>query len=106
MRRDGFTLLELLVAVAVFGLLLAGLTQGTLYVLRARQNEDGTFLAAAKSGTVYRVLRQMIAVMDPGDSLTLPPFVGGRDKVEFVTVLPDVAVGLPVRRVEAGLLVD
>jgi general secretion pathway protein J len=106
MRRDGFTLLELLVAVAVFGLLLAGLTQGTQYVLRARQSQMHILGRSEDLDTVDRVLRQMIAVMDPGDSLTPPPFAGSRDKVEFVTVLPDAAAGLPVRRVEAGLLVD
>ena len=33
MRRNGFTLLKLLVALAVFGLLLTGLTQGMQYGL-------------------------------------------------------------------------
>jgi len=43
------------------------------------------------------------ATRDPGIA---PPFAGSRDKMQFVTVLPDVAAGLPVRHVEAGLLVD
>jgi general secretion pathway protein J len=106
MQRDGFTLLELLVALAVFGLMLTGLTQGTQYVLRAWHSQVHILGRSEDLDTVDRALRQMIAVMDPGDSLAPPPFAGSRDKMEFVTVLPDAAAGLPVRRVEAGLLVD
>jgi general secretion pathway protein J len=106
MQRDGFTLLELLVALAVFGLMLTGLTQGTQYVLRAWHSQVHILGRSEDLDTVDRALRQMIAVMDPGDSLAPPPFAGSRDKMEFVTVLPDVAAGLPVRHVEAGLLVD
>jgi general secretion pathway protein J len=106
MRRNGFTLLELLVALAVFGLLLTGLTQGMQYGLLALQTELRIVGRSEDLDAVDRALRQMIALMDPGDSLALPPFAGTRDRVEFVTVLPDAVAGLPVRRVEAGLLVD
>lgn len=106
MRRNGFTLLELLVALAVFGLLLAGLMQVTQYGLRALDTQMRILGRSEDLDAVDRALRRMIAVMDPGDSLAPPPFAGSRDKVQFVTVLPDAAAGLPVRRVEAGLLVD
>jgi general secretion pathway protein J len=106
MRRNGFTLLELLVALAVFGLLVTGLTQGVQYGLRAWQSQVRIAGRSEDLDAVDRALRQMIAVMDPGDSLAPPPFFGSHDRVEFVTVLPDAAAGLPVRRVEAGLLVD
>ena len=106
MRRNGFTLLELLVALAVFGLLLTGLTQGMQYGLLGWQTQVRIVGRSEDLDAVERALRQMIAVIDPGDSLALPPFAGTRDRVEFVTVLPDAAAGLPVRRVEAALLVD
>jgi general secretion pathway protein J len=106
MRRNGFTLLEVLVALAVFGLLLAGLTQGMHYGLRAWQSQVRLAGRSEDLDAVDRALRQMIAVMDPGDSLDPPPFGGSRDRVNFVTALPDAAAVLPVRRVEAALLVD
>jgi general secretion pathway protein J len=106
MQRNGFTLLELLVALAVFGLLLAGLAQGTQYGLRAWQSQMRIAGRSEDLDAVERALRQMIAMMDPGDSLAPPLFDGSRDGMEFVTVLPDAAAGLPVRRIEAGLVVD
>jgi general secretion pathway protein J len=106
MRRNGFTLLELLVALAVFGLLLVGLTKGMQYGLLAWQSQVRVGGSSEDLDAVDPALRQMIAVMDPGDSLAPPSFAGSRDRMEFVTVLPDAAAGLPVRRVEAGLLVD
>jgi general secretion pathway protein J len=106
MRRNGFTLLELLVALAVFGLLLEGLTQGLQYGLRAWHSQVRIIDRSEQLDAVDRALRQMIAVMDPGDSLDPPPFSGSRDRLEFVTVLPAAAAGLTVRRIEAALLVD
>jgi general secretion pathway protein J len=106
MRSDGFTLLEALLALTVFGLLLAGLTQGMQYGLRAWQSQVRIAGRSEDLDAVDRALRQMIAVMDPGDSLVPPPFTGNRDRLDFVTALPDAATALPVRWVEAALLVD
>jgi general secretion pathway protein J len=106
MRRNGFTLLEVLLALAVVGLLLAGLAQGMQYGLRAWQSQVRIAGRSEDLDAVDRTLRQMIAVMDPGGSLDPPRFTGGRDRLEFVTALPHAAAASPVRWVEAALLVD
>jgi general secretion pathway protein J len=104
--RDGFTLLEILVVLAVFGLLLAGLSQGVRYGLRAWESQVRIAGRSGDLDAVDRALRHMIAVAEPGDDNDTAPFAATRDQLEFVTVLPDGGGTLPVRRVAATLLVD
>src|ERR1700756_2942831 len=65
-RMRGFTLLEILVALAVFAFLVLGLTQGTQFGLRAWHAQAETIQATADLDTTDRVLRQLIERMDPG----------------------------------------
>ena len=104
--RNGFTLLEVLVALAVFGLLLAGLTQGVQYRLRAWQSQAAIGGRIGDQDAVDRALRRMIEVMDPGDGTDAAPVSAGPGRLEFITTLPN-GVGIdPPRRIEAALLVD
>ncbi len=105
-RSNGFTLLEVLVALAIFGLILTGLTQSVRYGLRARQSQARVSDSYGDLDATSRTLRHMIEVMDPGDGADLPPIVASNDRLEFITTLPDSTGTLPVRRVEAALLVD
>lgn len=100
-RPNGFTLLEMLVALVVFGLLLAGLTQGISYGMRAWQSQVRIATGHEDLDAVDRALRQMIAVMDPGDGIDAAPVSGSADRLEWITVLPG-----REQRVTAELLVD
>jgi general secretion pathway protein J len=104
--RNGFTLLEILVVLAVFGLLLAGLSQGVRYGLRAWESQVHIADRSSDLDAVDRALRHMIAVTEPGDESDAAPFTATRDQLEFVTALPDGGGTLPVRRIAATLLVD
>jgi general secretion pathway protein J len=106
-RPNGFTLLEILVALVVFGLVLAGLTQGIRYGMQAWQSQVRIASRSGDLDAVDRALRRMIEVMDPGDSQDdVMPVAATRNRLEFNTVLPDSTGTRGVQRVAAALLVD
>jgi general secretion pathway protein J len=85
----GFTLLELLVALVVLGLLLVTLTQGLRLGVRARQIDAGMQAGAADLEATARVLRQLIARAAPGDPSTQDAaFIGTAHAASFLTTLP------------------
>jgi prepilin-type N-terminal cleavage/methylation domain-containing protein len=59
-REHGFTLLELLVSLVIFGLLLAALGQGTRFALAARQSQTHQIEVDADLDTVDRTVRHLI----------------------------------------------
>jgi general secretion pathway protein J len=105
-RPSGFTLLEVLVGLVVFGCLIAGLAQGVDFGLLAWRTQTRIESASGDLESADRALRQLIAQMDPGDAAGSPPLAARPNAVGFVTDLPDAAGALPQRRVEAELLVD
>lgn len=104
--RNGFTLLELLVALAVFGLLLAGLSGGVRYGMLAWESQVRLASRHEDLDAVDRTLRHMIAVIDPGDATDAAPFSATRDRLDFITALPDGAGTMLAQPIEAALLVD
>lgn len=100
----GFTLLELLVVILVFGLVLAMLSQGMHVGMRAMLAQARIRDGVADLEPVARSLRNMIADMDPG-TYTDPPFVQGNGtSLAFVTDLP-LTPDAPPRRANVTLLV-
>ncbi len=89
----GFTLLELLVALVVFGFVLAGLVGGLRFGLRAQDTQSRTIAAEANLGGTDRLLRSLVAEMDPGTPQTPPQIIGGEHAVGFVTDLGRAAAG-------------
>jgi general secretion pathway protein J len=100
MIRNGFTLLEILVVLVVFGLLVVGLSQGIQYGLQAWRTQVRLTADHGDLNVVDNVLRQMIQVMDAGNAADQAPIVGGGNHLAFVTELPKAG------HVEASLLVD
>jgi general secretion pathway protein J len=94
MKRDqGFTLLELLVSLAVFGLLLAALGQGTRFGLAAHEAQGRQIEADDDLDAVDRTLRHLIGTMDPGLTADLTPhFVANGRSVGFTGALPEMAL--------------
>jgi general secretion pathway protein J len=102
----GFTLLEMLVALAVFGFLLAGLSQTVRFGLTAwrqdvRMTEGKTDLEA-----VDRTLRLIVENLSPGDEAAQPAINGSADTLTGVTQLRVPGSGPAPVPIEAGLAVS
>jgi general secretion pathway protein J len=90
----GFTLLEVLVSLAILAALLAGLAQATHFGLVAFNSQISAVSRNADLDTVDRTLRTLIGGMDPATGPDKPSLQGGDHTATFVTELP---VGAPVR---------
>jgi general secretion pathway protein J len=104
--QAGFTLLEILVALVVLGFLLVGLTQGVRFGLRAWETETRLVDMRADLDGVERLLRAMFSEADPGEFNEPANFKGGAHAVNFLSRLPMVIGGLPLREAEVALGVD
>ncbi len=99
----GFTLLEVIVALAIFGFLLVGLNQTVRFGLIAwrqdiRMSEGKTDLEA-----VDRSLRSILENLSPGDDAARPSFDGAADRLTGETSMRVPGSGLTPIRIEAGL---
>ena len=104
-RDHGFTLLELLVALVVLGLILAGLTQGVRYGLRATDTQARNLAERSELDAVDRALRRLIEDMDPGSARDGAVMRGTAGTLAFVSELP-AASGLRTRRADITLGID
>jgi prepilin-type N-terminal cleavage/methylation domain-containing protein len=104
-RQNGFTLLELLAAIAILGLLLVILTQGVHFGLLATQTEARIGSENGGLQEIDLALRHLIEATDPGsEEQDQPSLLGRRNMMTLLTDLPGdkVAAG----PVEATLFVD
>src|SRR3954468_15743543 len=106
MKPNGFTLLEILVALAVFGLLLVGLSRTVGFGLTAWRQDARVSGRTTDLEAVDRALRSVVENLAPGEEAGSPPIDGAGTSVTGLTQLrlpgPDLA---PVP-VEAGLAVS
>jgi general secretion pathway protein J len=103
MKQAGFTLLEVLVALVVLGLVLAGLAQGTRFGLRVAERQTATIAASADGDATERVLRGLIEQMDPGSLTSASLLQAGPASLAFTANLAAVAPGLGVGEADVGL---
>ena len=106
MRPNGFTLLELLIALTVLGMVFAGLAQGVHFGVLAWATELHLTAGNDDFDTLDSTLRHMIEVADPGDDLDPAAFTANGDSLDCVSELPDAIGATPGRRIRATLLVD
>ena len=105
--RDGFTLLEVIVALVVVGLLLVTLTQGVHFGLLAWRSHTRLAQANGDLNEVDQTLRNLIEAVDPGkDGQDRPTLLAKPDAMTFITDLPTAGGSHPSRHVEAMLFVD
>jgi general secretion pathway protein J len=90
-HSDGFTLLEILVALVVMGFLLIGLAQGTHFGLRAWNAQTRIIDQRSELDAVDRTLRQLVQEASPGDQTSPAPLLGTAERLLFTTELPRAA---------------
>jgi general secretion pathway protein J len=89
-RRPGFTLLELLIAISLLGLLLLGLAEANEYAFQSWRAQSRHLARTSELQGIDRALRLLLSGLDPGR----PPMVdGGSDKITLNTRLPSAVAG-------------
>jgi general secretion pathway protein J len=106
MNQRGFTLLEILVALAVFGFLLAGLSQTVRFGLLAWRQEALMSDGKTDLDAVDRSLRAIIENLAPGDESARAAIDGTSNALTGRTLLRVPGSGLDAIPVEAGLAVS
>ncbi len=100
MRREaGFTLLEMMVALVVLGLLLVGLAQGVGFGLGTYARQSAVLAQAGRQVAVDRALRRLITQARPGQA------AGSAHALHLITTLPDAVAGHD-RWIDATIAVD
>jgi general secretion pathway protein J len=102
----GFTLLEILVALAVLGFLLIGLVQGSRFVLFGWERHNRLLERNADLDAIDRTLRHVIEQAKPGSDWEKLVFTGTASSVTFTSVMPISAGEPPTRRADVELIVD
>lgn len=88
-RQCGFTLLEIVVALAVLGLIMAGLTQGTAFGIRAWGAQAQNVARHDELTTLDRLLRRLVADADPGSRTEPAGLTGTARRLGVITALPE-----------------
>ncbi len=104
--HNGFTLLEMLVALVVLGLVLAGLAQGTRFGLRVAERQAATIAADADLDATERTLRGLVEQMDAGTLTSASLLEAGPSSLVFTANLAAVAPGLGVGEADVALAVS
>jgi prepilin-type N-terminal cleavage/methylation domain-containing protein len=106
-RQSGFTLLEILVALAVLGMLMASLVQGMRAGVSAWTTQSERLSRNADVDAADRTLRSLLARLDPGGVSGRPSlFKGTEHSLTFTTSVPDPAGVTMSQAVDVLLAVD
>jgi general secretion pathway protein J len=106
-RRDrGFTLLEVLAALAILGLILAALSAGLRFGQQALLTQEHDTGAANQLGPVDLTLRTLIARAWPGAGGGNAEFIGGSRTLTFRTIMPESLSEVRIRDADVTIGVD
>jgi len=95
MKRNGFTLLEMLVVLAVFGLLMLTVTEGMRFAGRASEIAGQSLAWTEQIEPADRSLRAMLEQIRPQGALeTNPALVGSADTMSFQAEISDPSLEL------------
>ncbi len=106
MKTSGFTLLEILIALAVFGFLLVGLGQTVRFGLTAWQQDVRLSDGKTDLEAVDRTLRSFIENLAPGDDASQTSIDGSAETLSGLTRLRLPGAGLVPIPAETGLAVN
>jgi general secretion pathway protein J len=104
-RQAGFTLLEVLIAVVVLGILVAGLSQGVRLGIAAWTRQAALVGETADLDAVDRVVRSLLANATSGAIRGRNDFAGASDSLTFDGLLP-LAVSVGSRQAKITLALD
>ncbi|GAN77272.1 PulJ/GspJ family protein [Acidisphaera rubrifaciens] len=104
--QRGFTLLEVMAALAVMGILLVALAEGSRFGFTAWGTSTRQIAAHEDLDAVDRAFRRMVAHIDPGTRDEAVTFTGGAHEVAFTTQFPAAPGLLAAHRVDVGIGVD
>jgi general secretion pathway protein J len=100
-RQDhGFTLIEILVAVVVFGFVVAGLVQATHFGITAWDVQTRMVERADELERVDHVLREIVEQASAPLAADDKPFSGSQHRLDIITRLPLQPQTDPIRRAE------
>ena len=102
----GFTLIEVIIALAIFGFVLVGLAQALRFGTSARVVEDRLAGNAAQLERIDRVLRRLIEQASPPVSTDDKPFAGEEHRLTLMTLLPDEPQTAMTRHAQVAIGVD
>ena len=103
---EGFTLIEVLAALVVFGFLIAGLAEAVRFGLSAYATQQAVIARDDDLDATDRVIGSLLAAIDPSASTTTPSVIGNGHELAFTTTLP-VRIGDPATdRADARLAVE
>jgi len=104
--RAGFTLLEVLAGLVVFGLIVAALTSGARFGQQALVTQARDTAVANQIDPVDNVLRSLIARAWPASGATGARFVGTARTLEFRTTMPEGLAAPRTREADVTIGVD
>lgn len=106
-NNAGFTLLEVLAALVVLAFVVAGLSQGLRFGLRATERQERLSAERGDVDAVDRLLRRLVEQADPGTSRDPYGLTGDGERFTFVTALGPAMGGMPGNgAAEVGLGVE
>ena len=101
----GFTLLEIIVALVVLGVLLVTLSQGVRFGFAAWGHQDSALRTGEALATTDSVLRRLIEQLDPGTPRDAAKLTGRPQAMAFTSALPIGPEGAPASA-DVSLMVD
>ena len=104
-RQAGFTLLEVLVALAVLGFLVLALAQGVRFGLGAWDSQARLLGRTGDLDVADRTLRRIVAHLVPTDDTRMPGLRGTATGFEGVTELP-IPAASPMRQAVVAVGID
>nr|WP_321986083.1 type II secretion system protein [uncultured Lichenicoccus sp.] len=94
-REAGFTLLEIIVALVVLGVLFATLSQGVRFGFSSWGRQDQALRRGEALSAADRTLRRLIEQMDPGSEREGATLAGHPHAMAFIAPLPGASDAVP-----------